>query len=113
MRLLHTGPDLFRGRIDSRRQSKNRRRYSGTDERQSLPLRRLSKYPRRDSTGDAQRQREGAMNRFSYARASGLAEALQEFDPNNGTQFIAGGTNIIDLMKENVARPSRLIDVSR
>jgi xanthine dehydrogenase YagS FAD-binding subunit len=53
------------------------------------------------------------MNRFSYARASGVAEALQEFDPNNGTQFIAGGTNIIDLMKENVARPSRLIDVSR
>jgi xanthine dehydrogenase YagS FAD-binding subunit len=53
------------------------------------------------------------MNRFSYVRAGGVAEALQEIAPNNGTQFIAGGTNLIDLMKENVARPSRLIDVSR
>jgi xanthine dehydrogenase YagS FAD-binding subunit len=53
------------------------------------------------------------MNRFSYVRAGGVAEALQQLDPNNGTQFIAGGTNLIDLMKENVARPSRLIDVSR
>ena len=26
--------------------------------------------------------------------------------------FIAGGTNLIDLMKENVARPSRLIDIT-
>jgi xanthine dehydrogenase YagS FAD-binding subunit len=29
------------------------------------------------------------------------------------TRFIAGGTNLIDLMKENVMRPTRLIDVSR
>jgi xanthine dehydrogenase YagS FAD-binding subunit len=28
-------------------------------------------------------------------------------------KFIAGGTNLIDLMKENVARPSRLIDITR
>jgi xanthine dehydrogenase YagS FAD-binding subunit len=27
-------------------------------------------------------------------------------------KFIAGGTNLIDLMKENVARPSRLIDIT-
>jgi xanthine dehydrogenase YagS FAD-binding subunit len=53
------------------------------------------------------------MNRFSYARAGAVKDALSEFTPNNGTQFIAGGTNLIDLMKENVARPSRLIDVSR
>jgi xanthine dehydrogenase YagS FAD-binding subunit len=53
------------------------------------------------------------MNRFSYARASGVAEALHEIEPIDGAQFIAGGTNLIDLMKENVARPSRLIDISR
>jgi xanthine dehydrogenase YagS FAD-binding subunit len=29
-----------------------------------------------------------------------------------GAKFIAGGTNLIDLMKENVARPSRLIDIT-
>jgi xanthine dehydrogenase YagS FAD-binding subunit len=28
-------------------------------------------------------------------------------------RFIAGGTNLIDLMKENVARPARLIDITR
>ena len=32
-------------------------------------------------------------------------------DPN--AKFIAGGTNLIDLMKEDVERPSRLIDISR
>lgn len=53
------------------------------------------------------------MNRFSYVRTGAVAEAVAEFAPNKGTQFIAGGTNLIDLMKENVARPSRLIDVSR
>ena len=53
------------------------------------------------------------MNRFSYARARDVAGALQEIDPINGTQFIAGGTNLIDLMKENVTRPSRLVDISR
>jgi xanthine dehydrogenase YagS FAD-binding subunit len=53
------------------------------------------------------------MNRFSYARVRDLAAALQEIGAGNGTQFIGGGTNLIDLMKENVARPSRLIDVSR
>jgi CO/xanthine dehydrogenase FAD-binding subunit len=38
------------------------------------------------------------MNRFSYARARDVAAALQEIDPINGSQFIAGGTNLIDLM---------------
>jgi xanthine dehydrogenase YagS FAD-binding subunit len=30
-----------------------------------------------------------------------------------GTAFIAGGTNLIDLMKENVSKPSRLVDITR
>ena len=32
---------------------------------------------------------------------------------DGAAKFIAGGTNLIDLMKENVARPSRLIDITR
>jgi xanthine dehydrogenase YagS FAD-binding subunit len=52
------------------------------------------------------------MNRFSYIRAGDVVEAVSAFDPNRDTQFIAGGTNLIDLMKENVARPSQLVDVS-
>jgi xanthine dehydrogenase YagS FAD-binding subunit len=30
-----------------------------------------------------------------------------------GAKFIAGGTNLVDLMKEEVERPTRLIDISR
>jgi len=52
------------------------------------------------------------MNRFSYVRTGAVAEAVAEFAPNKGTQFIAGGTNLIDLMKENVSRPDRLIDIN-
>src|SRR5215472_19082452 len=32
---------------------------------------------------------------------------------DRGARFIAGGTNLLDLMKENVVRPTRLIDISR
>ena len=42
-----------------------------------------------------------------------MAEAVNEIATNHGTRFIAGGTNLIDLMKENVARPSRLVDLTR
>ena len=33
--------------------------------------------------------------------------------PIRRAKFIAGGTNLVDLMKEDVERPSRLIDISR
>lgn len=52
------------------------------------------------------------MNRFSYTRATDVATAVRESDGGNG-RFLAGGTNLIDLMKENVERPNRLIDVNR
>jgi len=53
------------------------------------------------------------MNSFSYVRADDVATAVREMAGSSAAQFIAGGTNLIDLMKENVARPSRLIDISR
>src|SRR5262245_59317074 len=105
MWLLHVRTNLLRCRSHARRQSKNCRCNSRVNERQFMPLWRVSEYPRRDSTRVAERQKEGQVNRFSYARASAVKNALSEFRPNNGTQFIAGGTNLIDLMKENVARP--------
>ena len=52
------------------------------------------------------------MNSFSYARASDVAGAVREIAGAGGAKFIAGGTNLIDLMKENVARASRLIDIT-
>ncbi len=53
------------------------------------------------------------MNRFSYTRASDVGMAVSEIAKDGAAKFIAGGTNLIDLMKESVARPSRLIDITR
>jgi xanthine dehydrogenase YagS FAD-binding subunit len=51
------------------------------------------------------------MDDFSYARPSDVATALQ-WAAQPGAQFIAGGTNLVDLMKGGVAGPSRLIDIT-
>ncbi|MDP4022036.1 xanthine dehydrogenase family protein subunit M [Methylobacterium sp. NEAU 140] len=51
------------------------------------------------------------MNRFEYVRAGTVAEAVQAFGA--GARFIAGGTNLIDLMKYDVEKPGRLIDITR
>jgi xanthine dehydrogenase YagS FAD-binding subunit len=53
------------------------------------------------------------MINFEYARASNVADAVRQIAADPAAKFIAGGTNLIDLMKEDVERPSRLIDVSR
>ncbi|WP_291622757.1 FAD binding domain-containing protein, partial [Bradyrhizobium sp.] len=52
------------------------------------------------------------MNNFQYSRASDVADAIRLLVADPGAKLIAGGTNLIDLMKENVERPSRLIDIS-
>ena len=52
------------------------------------------------------------MNNFEYARASDVADAVRRIAADPSAKFIAGGTNLIDLRKENVARPSRLIDIT-
>jgi len=53
------------------------------------------------------------MINFQYARASDVADAVRMIAADPTAKFIAGGTNLIDLMKEDVERPSRLIDISR
>jgi xanthine dehydrogenase YagS FAD-binding subunit len=52
------------------------------------------------------------MNNFEYTRASDVTDAVRQIVADPAAKFIAGGTNLIDLMKENVARPSRLIDIT-
>ncbi|WP_232631482.1 FAD binding domain-containing protein [Methylobacterium sp. Leaf118] len=53
------------------------------------------------------------MNRFDYVRPDTVAEAVQALGADPGARFIAGGTNLIDLMKYDVERPGRLIDITR
>ena len=52
------------------------------------------------------------MINFAYTRASGLADAVRVATADPNAKFIAGGTNLIDLMKEDVERPTRLIDIT-
>jgi xanthine dehydrogenase YagS FAD-binding subunit len=49
---------------------------------------------------------------FQYTRANDIADAVRWITADPHAKFIAGGTNIIDLMKQHVERPSRLIDIS-
>lgn len=51
------------------------------------------------------------MNRFEYVRAGTVAEAVGAFGA--GARFIAGGTNLVDLMKYEVEKPGRLIDITQ
>jgi xanthine dehydrogenase YagS FAD-binding subunit len=53
------------------------------------------------------------MINFQYARANDVSDAVRQIAADPGAKFIAGGTNLIDLMKEDVERPTRLIDISR
>jgi xanthine dehydrogenase YagS FAD-binding subunit len=52
------------------------------------------------------------MNSFSYSKPGSVADAVGELTTDDRGKFIAGGTNLIDLMKENVERPDRLVDIN-
>jgi xanthine dehydrogenase YagS FAD-binding subunit len=51
------------------------------------------------------------MRSFTYERASDIAAAAKAAS-QPGASFIAGGTNLLDLMKVDVERPAHLVDVS-
>jgi len=53
------------------------------------------------------------MNRFDYVRATTLDEALTALRQSPAAKIIAGGTNLVDLMKYEVTRPSRIVDITR
>ena len=53
------------------------------------------------------------MTPFHYSRASDVADAISQIAADPAAKFIAGGTNLIDLMKYDVEHPARLIDISR
>ena len=52
------------------------------------------------------------MNPFNYHRPTTVGEAVR-LGSRSGARYIAGGTNLVDLMKENVERPAQLIDISK
>lgn len=52
------------------------------------------------------------MRPFTYKGARNTAEALQAAKSNSNACYLGGGTNLIDLMKEDVERPDELIEVA-
>src|SRR6476660_7084388 len=85
-------------------------------ERQSLPLRRLSRHRRcraRRAGRPEPRQSEALrMKPFDYVRPATIAEAIAAA-AQPGATYLAAGTNLLDLMKGGVSRPDRLVDVTR
>jgi xanthine dehydrogenase YagS FAD-binding subunit len=53
------------------------------------------------------------MIEFDYARASSIDDAIRQIGATPGAKFVAGGTNLVDLMKMDVERPAKLIDITR
>src|SRR3954469_6381273 len=123
MRLLHAGADLLGG-VGARRdqgqytQPCERRpdraaaghvsRASRAHERQYLPLRRLFQHHRCDHRGGGEQD----MKPFTYERARSPAEAAASAAGTANAKFIAGGTNLLDLMKLQIEAPAHLIDVN-
>jgi xanthine dehydrogenase YagS FAD-binding subunit len=52
------------------------------------------------------------MRAFTYERAHSAAEAAASAARVQGAKFIAGGTNLLDLMKLEIEAPAHLIDVN-
>lgn len=52
------------------------------------------------------------MRPFTYTRAKDATSASQSLANNPNARFLAGGTNLLDLMKEDVERPTALVDIA-
>lgn len=52
------------------------------------------------------------MNNFAYVRAEDISGAVSFVAGDSGAKFIGGGTNLVDLMKYAVERPTALVDLN-
>src|SRR5438132_1428069 len=53
------------------------------------------------------------MRQFNYSRAADAQTAVRTVSASRETKFLAGGTNLLDLMKEGVENPAALVDIVR
>jgi xanthine dehydrogenase YagS FAD-binding subunit len=53
------------------------------------------------------------MNQFQYVRAAKPQAAIDAVATDANAKFIAGGTNLVDLMKRGVMTPQKLVDINR
>lgn len=52
------------------------------------------------------------MKQFTFERATSPADAVEKAARTPGARFIAGGTNLLDLMKLQIESPAHLIDIN-
>ncbi|GAB3490430.1 xanthine dehydrogenase family protein subunit M [Spirosoma knui] len=53
------------------------------------------------------------MNPFQFTRVTTPKAAISAITKESGTYFLAGGTNLIDLMKREVIIPEKLVDINK
>ncbi|MCE7060607.1 xanthine dehydrogenase family protein subunit M [Dyadobacter sp. CY343] len=53
------------------------------------------------------------MNNFTYKRAESIEDALAQNSSGGNSSYLAGGTNLVDLMKYDLTRPDTLVDLNR
>ena len=53
------------------------------------------------------------MNQFQYVRPTKAQAAIDAVAKDANAKFIAGGTNLVDLMKRGVMTPQKLVDINR
>ena len=130
MRILHAGADLFGGRDDSGISkaglpsavtsdvsASTAMEFSDEEikERMSGNLCRCGAYVGIcDAIREAFEAGVTPMKNFAYARAAsggGMRSPSVREQPN--AKFLGGGTNLVDLMRENIEQPDALIDVTR
>ena len=52
------------------------------------------------------------MELFTYVRAEEPAAAVKRVSGDARAEFLAGGTNLVDLMKLNVRSPAQVVDIN-
>jgi xanthine dehydrogenase YagS FAD-binding subunit len=52
------------------------------------------------------------MKNFAYSRAENAQTAVNLISQNTNAKFLSGGTNLVDLMRENIEQPDALVDVT-
>ncbi len=53
------------------------------------------------------------MNNFAWSRAADVSSVIASLSQGAATKLLGGGTNLIDLMRENIEQPEALLDITR
>src|SRR6202011_2059395 len=97
-----------RGRLHRRTPRRIACRDPGMDERQHLSLRCLQQH--RQCGRECRQSPLGHVFPFRYIKATHEQSALAA--AASGARYIAGGTTLVDLMRETVERPAAVVDIN-